>query len=370
MTSAERHEARYQRRKALRDQRKAALLKEYGDFDKIFSFDSLYNAYKLCCKGVRWKASTQRYISNSLYNITLTRNHLMNSTYRSKGLHHFNIWEGGKPKEITSVHISERVVHRALCDYCLTPLLRNSFIYDNAACLSGKGIHFAINRLKCHLQRHYRKYGTEGYVLTFDFVKFFARMDRDIVIRNLEDKGLDERLIFIVKDLADQFGEKGFGLGSQISQISALNYPNKIDHYIKEVLKIKGYGRYMDDAYLIHPSKEYLQECLNKIKEICSAVGLELHPRKTRIVKLSKGMKFLKHRFNLLSTGKVLIRPNKRNITIMRRKLKTFKRFLEIGRMALEDIKASYISWRAYIGKCSAFNTLRNMEILFKKLFA
>lgn len=40
--------------------------------------------------------------------------------------------------------------------------------------------------------------------------------------------------------------------------------PNKLDHFIKEKLGIKGYARYMDDGYLIHPSKEYLKECLTR----------------------------------------------------------------------------------------------------------
>ena len=38
--------------------------------------------------------------------------------------------------------------------------------------------------------------------------------------------------------------EKSLGLGSEVSQICAVFFPNKVDHFIKEKLRIKYYGRY------------------------------------------------------------------------------------------------------------------------------
>lgn len=64
MTSEERREARYQRRKAKRDEARLRRSKECGDFDEVFSFRHLYLSGKKCCKGVYWKNSTQRYIGN------------------------------------------------------------------------------------------------------------------------------------------------------------------------------------------------------------------------------------------------------------------------------------------------------------------
>ena len=42
MTSEERREARYQRRKAKRDEARLQRSKECGDFDEVFSFRHLY----------------------------------------------------------------------------------------------------------------------------------------------------------------------------------------------------------------------------------------------------------------------------------------------------------------------------------------
>ena len=134
-------------------------------FDKVFSFSNLYNAFKQCKKGVAWKTSTKRYKLNVLRNTYDTYSKLKNLTYRSKGFFEFDIIERGKPRHIRSVHISERVVQRTLCDECLVPMLERSIIYDNSASVKGKGIDFAINRLEKQLHRHYRKYGNDGYVL-------------------------------------------------------------------------------------------------------------------------------------------------------------------------------------------------------------
>lgn len=46
MNSKERHEARYQRRKEKRLRRKQERNEQYGDFDKVFTFDNLYCAFK------------------------------------------------------------------------------------------------------------------------------------------------------------------------------------------------------------------------------------------------------------------------------------------------------------------------------------
>ena len=58
MTSAERREIRYQRRKAKREEARRKRSMACGDFEEIFSFRHLYLSGKKCCKGVYWKSST------------------------------------------------------------------------------------------------------------------------------------------------------------------------------------------------------------------------------------------------------------------------------------------------------------------------
>lgn len=76
------------------------------------------------------------------------------------------------------------------------------------------------------------------------------------------------------------------------SQILAIFYLNDLDHFIKEVLKIKCYVRYQDDFILIHDSKEYLQYCLGEIKKYVEKDALKLNP-KSRIYKNTNNFLFL-----------------------------------------------------------------------------
>lgn len=157
--------------------------------------------------------------------------------------------------------------------------------------------------------------------------------------------------------------------------------PNKLDHFIKEKLGIKGYARYMDDGYLIHTSKEYLQKCLVQMQEVCASLGIILNTKKTKIKRLSEGFKFLQVRFKLTETGKVLRKMSYETIKKMRRKLKKFKLWNEVGRVVkiggkfirkvfpLSDICGAYESWRGHMKRGSSFHAVQRMDLYFKKLF-
>ena len=167
--------------------------------------------------------------------------------------------------------------------------------------------------------------------------------------------------------LMEDFGGRGFGLGSQVSQIDALMLPNRLDHFIKERLRIEGYGRYMDDGYLIHESRAYLQDCLTEIRRVCAELGIRLNERKTRIVKL-KELHFLKTRFFLTESGKVRRKMCRKSARRMRRKLKIFRRWMAEGRMTEADIRTAYESWRGHMRRGDSYRILRRMDRFYKRL--
>ena len=80
-------------------------------------------------------------------------------------------------------------------------------------------------------------------------------------------KGLTARQAAVIHKRIQKGHFKGVGLGSQVTQTTQLTLLNGLDHYIVEDLKIKVYGRYMDDAVLAHESKSYLKFCKVKIGE-------------------------------------------------------------------------------------------------------
>lgn len=347
--------------------------------DDVADANALYKAARLSMRGVAWKASVQRYEVNMLRNIRDSKKTLTAGESPVLGFHEFTINERGKTRHVKSVHIKERVVQRALCDEALVPDLQKGLEYDNCAGQKGKGIHFALRRLEAHLRRYYRRTGSnEGYILLIDFKGYYDNIRHDKVYERLDRKVKDEGVKHLSRQLVEPFGDgKSLGIGSQISQILAIDYAADIDHLIKHDLGVKESARYMDDSYLLHEDKEYLKYCLGKICEKCDEYGIVINERKTQVVKLRKTFSFLKVRWTLTDTGKVIARLNKDTITRERRKLKRFRAMLDQGLITMKTIEEQYASWKGDKGKGKpgkritfhSYNTIKCMDQLYNELF-
>lgn len=61
------------------------------------------------------------------------------------------------------------------------------------------------------------------------------------------------------------------------------------DKFIKRELKVKYYGRYVDDFVIIHDDKDYLKELTKKINHYLEHnLKLTLHPKKIYLQHYSK----------------------------------------------------------------------------------
>lgn len=370
MTSKERRQRRYERRQAKRQANKLKIAIICDNFEEVFTYRNLYKASKCCYRNVGWKASTQLYKANATYNIYKTYQKLHNGTFKSDGFYEFPLNERGKIRQIKSVTIRERVVQRCLCDFSLTPMLQRQLVYDNGASTKGKGQSFTVRRLVKRLVHYYNVNRTnKGYILLYDFSKFFESIEHALLKRILNKTYNNDKLKKLMFHFIDMFGSVGLGLGSQISQNLALVSVNSLDHYVKEVLRIRDYARYMDDGYLIHKDLAYLHKCLELIKAICIELKVKLNEKKTQIRRLDKGFTYLKIRFYLTSTGKILRKIYPKNVTRMRRKLKKYKPFVDSGKMSKFDVWQSLQSWDSHAKTLNAYRTRQNMRKLFIELY-
>lgn len=226
-----------------------------------------------------------------------------------------------------------------------------------------------IKLLKRHLADHWRRHGREGYILLGDFSDYFARIAHQPVKDQVASALLDPRVVALEHRLIDAQGDVGLGLGSEPNQICAVAHPNRIDHYVIEMLRPEAYGRYMDDFYLIHESKDYLQVCLLLIERKCAELGIELNPRKTRVVKFTRGFTWLKKRIFYTDTGRIVVKPCRDSITRERRKLKKMARMVADGIMTPEQVEQSYQSWRGGMKRLDAHRSVRAMDALYRSLF-
>jgi RNA-directed DNA polymerase len=128
---------------------------------------------------------------------------------------------------------------------------------------------------------------------------------------------------------------RGLPIGNLTSQLFANIYLNKLDQFVKHTLKVRWYGRYMDDFLFIHPDKDYLRKIKSQIKIFLKErLGLDLHPNKVNIYNVSQGVPFVGYRIfydYVLIKGKTLLRSQKR----YHKKLK----LVRLGKFPKEKLK-------------------------------
>ncbi len=393
MTSNERRrEGRYERRKAARDAKKKELYADCDDFLNIIDYRALFSAYRKSKRGVTWKASVQRYGMNLLKNFEQTQSTLEKGQDITKGFVEFDTRERGKERHIRSIHFSERVVQRSTCDNALVPMLQRSLIYDNGACLPRKGVDQSLDRLELHLQEFFRANdrSNKGWAVLFDFSKYFDNVLHKYCFGIYQKAFVDKRILWLLSCFVLPFGcpnqsrtrknirrrntlegynGKSLGLGSQVSQITAVAYPNAIDHYIKERMHVRFYGRYMDDGYMLFRKKESAKKAIAVLMRICGRLGIIVNPKKTHIAKIERGIKFLKCRMILTETGKVKRRMAKESVVRQRRKLKTFAKKVSTGEMTINEVANAHASWKGYAIRRGGSIEAKNVDLIFERLF-
>lgn len=362
-----RRKSRYSRRKEKRRIKKLRL-SQHDNFENFAKCSHLYNMGKKAGNGVRFKASVQKYELNILFKTLRSHRKLILGEKVLLGFIKFILIERGKPRKISALRFPERVIQKALCNSSLYPVLHNIVIYDNFASQKGKGVSFARQRFLKHLHKFCRKHKNNGYILLIDFKNYYETLSHKILKDILYSNFTDKRIIKITEEFINAFGTEGLGLGSETSQVCGILHINYIDHYIKEQERIKFYGRYVDDSYIIHEDKEYLKELLNKLQNLYTEYGITINTKKSCIVPLKNYFTFLKTRFFVTPTGRVIKKPCKSSIVRERRKLKRQFNLYYKGILSLKEITQSYESWKSSVKSKGSRRTLYNMDKLFDNL--
>lgn len=394
MTKYQRAKVRIARDRARKAEKRAEKFKYSDNFNSVISTQHYVEALRKCRKDVSWKGSVQKYTQNAIIEIGRTIHSLENGILPElSSVNRIVLYERGKRREIVPITIRDRMTQRVLCDNALVPVLQNTLIYDNGASMKGKGVDFTRKRLCKHLKEAVKEYGSDFYILTFDFKSFFDSIPHktclNILNQNFKDKFIKGLTMAIIKsyekstinrtttgkerdELLDRLGKNlshGICLGSQISQIMALVVPNKLDHYVKDQRKVKHYVRYMDDGMVISDNKEFLHQLYVEMKKIADELGLTFNEKKTRIIKATRGFVFMKVRYRVTPTGKIVRTLTKAGVVRMRRKLKKFRKLVDEGRMSLDDVYNSMQSWLAHSKVAMSYHTKRNMLKLYNDLF-
>ncbi|NCU32811.1 MAG: hypothetical protein EOM23_07760, partial [Candidatus Moranbacteria bacterium] len=352
-------------------------------------------AYYLCRKNKRNTINALLFEKHFEANLFLLEEEIKDGTYTPGRSIAFIVNKPVK-REIFAADFRDRVVHHWLIGK-LNPLFERFFIGDSYACRTGKGTHFGIKQVNDFIKICSENYKTDCYVLKLDIAGFFMHINRQILFEKLrqfilkyyqtEDKRLVleicEKLVFnnpaencIIKGKrSDWMGlpakkslfhsppDCGLPIGNLTSQVFANFYLNPFDHFIKNTLNIRHYGRYVDDFVIVHQNKDYLKFLIPKIRDYLHVeLHLQLHPNKIYLQHFTKGVKFLG----------VIIKPHRIYIAL-RTKGNFYQAIKKQNKIARDhkptkDEQAAFLcSMNSYLGILKHYNTYNLRKRMIRK---
>jgi len=293
----------------------------------IFSWQNIYQAYCDCRESKRGTASALKFEWALERNIFSLQKELIARTYFPGRSICFVVIKP-KPREIFAADFRDRIVHHILINQ-LEEIGERIFVFDSFSCRPGKGTHSTIKRLRKFIGSITRNYQQKAFYAQLDVSGFFMGINHQILCRILKEEiikqpqshqwkeevlWLSKTIIFSRptenylwkgdpcllqlipprKSLFHTGPDRGLPIGNYSSQFFANLYLNRLDQYVKRVLKAKYYLRYVDDFILLHRDKEQLESWTKQIGQFLEKeLSLELNPTKTKIRNLNRGIDFL-----------------------------------------------------------------------------
>lgn len=207
------------------------------------------------------------------------------SRFRSR-----DIFERGKKRHLCyTVTFPDRVVQHVILQI-VGPILLGTSIRDSYAAQKGKGTHLCSMKVREAIYSDPE--GTRFY-LKEDISKYFDNIPRqtlfDLIKRKIKDKNV---LNIIHEFIFGAPGRKGLPIGMYSSQIFSSFMLTFFDHWIKEVLHVRYYFRYMDDMVFFSDNKVALHRIHKAIRNKLMEYRLQLKPN-WRIAPMSKGLDFV-----------------------------------------------------------------------------
>lgn len=327
---------------------------------------------------------------------------------RNLNVGRYNIFMITDPKcrIVMAQEIEDKIINHLIAENVLVETFENKYPLSMVATRVGKGTLYGVKLLKRYLNKIKREH-KNFYVLKIDISKYFYKIDHEklkqILLRKIKDKDALNILFSIIdstnkpyvneeisklkrlrinylensniqnkaeliKEVEEiplyEYG-KGVALGNQTSQAFGLIYLYEINHYIKENLNLKYLINYMDDFVIIHHDKQYLENCLEKIKtKLEIEYKLTLNPKKTRIDSIKNGIDFLGYRFYINDNDKVILKLRNHTKKKFKKKVKNLKLLREHNYISFNDYYNMISSYKGLLkwGSCSKLyhTTLRD----------
>ena len=328
-------------------------------FDSKLNYIKLYEAHLRASNHKRKRKDVILFEMDLETNLMNLCRSIKNKTYHRGEYNEFIVHEP-KVRVIQSLPYVDRIVHQWYVEEFIIPYIANKFIKDTYACIKGRGTHKAVDNLEYYMRIMKRKY-KHYYILKCDVKKYFYTIDKDILFSILTRHISDKKLLEFTKLLVyDNSSSKGIPIGNYTSQYFANIYLNELDHYVKEVLRIKYYIRYMDDFILLVPTKAEAKKYKKLITVFLSEkLDLELN-KKSKYYPNELGVDFCGYR--VYETHRLI---RKRSKTKVKKLIKKANHDYHNNCLNYQKVLMCYNSLKAHVSHASSYNLVKKYHGLF-----
>jgi hypothetical protein len=143
------------------------------------------------------------------------------------------------------------------------------------------------------------------FIARFDVNSYYQSMHHTVLLKNLAELKVDEKLQGIVKEYLEVPDIKGTGIGmvagGSLSPLLGALYLLPLDYAMQEHMAKQGifYVRYMDDILILAKTRWYLRAAIQTMYSILDSVGLRVHQQEKRFIgRIEKGFDFLGYSFH------------------------------------------------------------------------
>lgn len=332
-------------------------------WDSHLTFEKLIEAHERARDGKTTIDEVLKFEINLETNISNMLRQIENNTYKFGKYKTFTIYEP-KKRTIKSLPYKDRIVHQWYVEEFIKPYMMPRFITHTYACLENRGGHKAVDDLQKMMRIMKRNYGNY-YVLKCDISGYFYNINRNILYEIMQRKISDKKLLKFTKlVIFDDDEIKGIPIGNYTSQFFANIYLNELDHYVKEVLQIRFYLRYMDDFIILCKNKAEAKNLYMIIEKfINEKLDLEFN-RKSKYYPSKLGVDFCGY-----ITYETHRKLRKRSKATMRKKIKKWNKEYEEGVLDIESVQKSWNSWLGHISHANTYNLMKRYKdkMIFKE---
>lgn len=355
-------------------------------FDSICSMDNLYRAYQNAKSGKGWYTEVKQIEKRPFYYLAGLQYMLRNHLFKTSEYEIFILNEGKKKRDVYKLpFFPDRIAQWAILQV-IEPFLLANMTTDTYSAIPGKGIQPIVDDLR----GHYKTKIVDGkkksvwvpsilltdeentrYCYKIDLHHFYQSINHEVLKQKYRKVFKDPELLWVLDEIADSIntataddlielslsGEvevdpnTGIPIGNYMSQYSGNFYLSSFDHWVKEVLHVKHYYRYMDDVVIFASTKEELHEIHKRVTAYTRDYlhlnikgNYQIFPTKVR------GVDFVGYRF----FGEYTLLRKSTAINF-KRKMRACRKKMENNIPPTYSEWCSFNSYKGWLGNCDSY---------------